>query len=74
MKIKLTWETKWQPPFELFDVWVDMECDVHAWSYVFETDVMGTYVNKRGRSPAIAKSDFNVASNLPLKRSAIPIN
>ena len=53
---------------------VDLECDVHAWFYVFETDVMGTYVNKRGRSPAIAKSDFNVASNLPLKRSAIPIN
>lgn len=45
-KIKLTLETRWGPPVDLFDCWVDLGSDVRAWFYVLETELTGTYANK----------------------------
>jgi hypothetical protein len=45
-KIKLTLETRWGPPWDLFDCWADLGSDVRAWFYVCETDLTGTYANK----------------------------
>ena len=50
-KIKLTVETRWGPPWDLFDCWVDLGSDVRAWFYVFETDLTGTYANKTVAPP-----------------------
>lgn len=45
-KIKLTLETRWGPPWDLFDCWVDLGSDVRAWFYVLETWLTGTFANK----------------------------
>ena len=45
-KVRLTCETRWSPPLDLFDRWVDLKCNVRAWFSVFETGLTGGYANR----------------------------